>query len=315
MELILAALAGIAGLALLVQAKPLPSEDDFNKAKIKLDQNPLDPDANTIVGKYMAFVQGDYSNAMPYLVHSPDKTLSGLATHELDDAYTKTAVQKVGMGDEWVAGAKNLKVLSPAFYDRASQWYAKAWPDLDDVWKTKSRQQGRKIAQSRPQGQSKKALPTGWEPEVGAAGSRPPTLEGSLARTGSYSVTIPAPDEKVKGSLSGLKSALFPVIPGKPITVSAYILCDGTEGTEDMLLVNYFNQSGGLMVGVSFATYLQTDIPFWTRYTLSGKVPENAARGSFYVMRKSRKGEIFVDDASVKVDGKEVLKNGSFESP
>jgi hypothetical protein len=310
---LLLALVGIAGVALLVQSKPLPSEGDYTKAKAKLDQNPLDPDANTIVGKYMAFVQGDYSNAMPYLVHSPDKTLSNLAAHELDEAYTKSAIQKVAMGDEWVSGAKNFKPLSPIFYDRANQFYGMAWPDLDDLWKNKARQQGRKIAQARPPGQSKKTLPTGWEIGTDVAGSKPPTLDGTVARTGSYSATITAPDEKVKGSFSGLKSAVFLVTPGKLINISAYILSDGTEGIEDGLHINFFDQNGTLMIGSTLGTYVQPDLPFWTRYSFSGKVPDNAARASLFMLRKSKKGEMFLDDASVKIDGKEAIKNPSFE--
>lgn len=181
MELLLAALAGLTGLALLVQAKPLPSEDDYIKAKAKLEKDPTDAEASNTVGKYMAFVLGDYPGAMPFLVYSPDKTLKALAEHELDEKNTSTAVQKVGMGDEWVAAAKNFKGLAPAFYDRAAQWYAAAWPGLDTVWKDRSRTQGRKLGASRPPGVARKGMPSGWTTTSGTLEAKPISTEKWLA--------------------------------------------------------------------------------------------------------------------------------------
>src|SRR4029077_3836864 len=144
---ILLALAGIAGVALLVQSKsPLPSEADYNKAKEKLSADPSDPDANTTAGKYLCFVLGDYKSGLPFLQRSSDKTLKTLADHESAPLYTDTGPQKVGMGDEWVVAAKNFKPLYKIFYDRAAQWYAMAWTDLDEAWKAKLRDRFHKAA-------------------------------------------------------------------------------------------------------------------------------------------------------------------------
>src|SRR6267142_2580604 len=91
MELLLLGLAGLGGLALLLQQKPLPTKEDAEKAFAVLGKDPTDPDANTVFGKYKAFVIGDYDGAMPYLVHSKDITLKTLAEHELDSNYTQSA--------------------------------------------------------------------------------------------------------------------------------------------------------------------------------------------------------------------------------
>lgn len=308
MELLLA-LAGLGGLALLLQAKPLPSKADVDKATGILEKDPTDQDANTIVGKYKAFVIGDYDGAMPYLVHSSDKTLKSLAEHELDATYTQTAAQKVGMADEWVAAAKKIPTLSRIFYDRAGQWYATAWPDLDNAWKLKVREQGRKLSAARPAGNSRKGLPQDWIADPGMSGT-PTTLDGLISRTGSYSAKLSPPDEKIKGSYSAIRTDFFP-ITSKTAEISAYVRTDGTENSSDRLMVHWFDQNG---VGIGTApAVIPLDMPFWNRISVKADPPQTAVRALLYVVQFSKKGNIWVDDVSVKFDNKEAIKNGSFE--
>jgi len=314
MEILLLAAAGAAGLAaLLTQSKPLPSDADFKKAQDTLKTTPEDPDANLVAGKYIAFVTGDYDNGMAYLAKSNDKTLRTLAEHERAPLYTDTAPQKVGMGDEWVAASKTFPALFRIFYDRAAHWYSAAWPDLDATWKDRTRTQGRKLAASRPPGGAKKAPPSGWVVDPGNAG-RPIVIDGAVARTGSYSIRIPAADEKVKNSYSSLKSELIPIpasAQGKPFEVSAYVLADGTENGTDSLYGQFFDNAGSQIGTVS--AYMPVDTPFWNRVSLKGTVPNNAVRAQFSSVLNSKKGSLWIDDASMKIDGKEILKNGSFE--
>ena len=52
------------------------------------------------------------------------------------------------------------------------------------------------------------------------------------------------------------------------------------------------------------------------RSKLSGELkrkPETAAKITVSLVVKSTKGTLFVDDLSLKQDGKELLKNGSFD--
>lgn len=308
MEIILA-LAGIAGLALLVQSKPLPSEEDVLKAEKKLLTDPDDPDANTIIGKQLAFALGDYQAAMPYLAKSSNKTLKTLAEHELDPSYTDTAVKKVGMGDDWVTAAKKFQALYRIFYDRASKWYSQAWPNLEGIWKDKLRERGRQLATSKPPGASKKALPTGWIADPGISGS-PSVLDGNIARTGSFSVQLLPADEKVPGSASVFRSALIPV-NGKSMETSVHVLTDGTENGADGIFILFFNENGA-EVGRTGSFY-PIDFPFWTRISVKADVPKNAVRATFGVNLYSKKGSAWIDDVSMKIDGKESLSNLSFE--
>lgn len=309
---ILLGLLGLAGVAVLFNfAGPLPSEADYKKALEKLDANPVDPDANTVVGKYIAFVTGDYSAAMPYLVHSSDKTLSTLADHELDKTYTDSAPKKVGIGDEWVSAAKKFPALSRIFYDRASQWYSQAWPDLDAVWKDKARTQGRKLSAARPQGTPKKGLPQGWFSDPNAPGGRLVSLDGVVSHLGSYSAKMVPADEKVPGSFSNLKTDLIPV-SGKSIEMTAWVMTDGTESGKDEVRV-YFQDQMGRSLGAGVGAFVPVDMPFWTRIYAKADLPDTATRAQLAASLHSKKGNMWIDDVSIKVDGKEILKNGSFD--
>jgi len=307
---ILLALAGIAGAALLLTPpSPLPSEADYKKSLEKLKTAPEDPDANTIAGKYIAFVLGDYPGAMPFLAKSSDQILRTLAEHERAPLYTDSGPKKVGMGDEWVSAAKKFPALFRVFYDRASYWYAEGWPDLDPLWKMKTREQGLKLAAARPPGTSQKQLPTGWNPGT-SPGSRAPILDGTVSHVGSYSIKVLPSDEKIKNATSGFSTDLIPV-SGKTIEVSAYVLADGTDSGNDHVYVNLFDQNG-----VGFSTigpFIPMDTPFWQRVYTKADIPRNAARFQFGVSMASKKGTLWVDDVSVKLDGREALKGGSFE--
>jgi hypothetical protein len=66
-------------------------------------------------------------------------------------------------------------------------------------------------------------------------------------------------------------------------------------------------------MGQPASTFYPLDIPFWNRVVLKGVVPEGAVRAQVVVVLASKKGSMWVDDVSLKIDGKDVLKNGSFE--
>lgn len=311
MEILLVGGLAAAGLALLLsQSKPLPTQKEFDQALEKWRKDPKDPQANLVVGKYLAFVQGDWKEGMIFLSNSNDPTLKALGEHEVDPTYTDSAVKKVGMGDEWVAAAKKFQAISPVFYDRANQWYVAAWPDLDEAWKLKARQQGRKLAVSRPIGAARKGIPSGWSESPGASG-RPAVLDGNVARTGSYSVRIPAADEKVKDSGSSVESEKLVVTGKKKVEASIYVLADGTENANDRIFVFFYDQGGNPIGHIS--AYIPLDVPFWNRVEVKGDVPATAARAMFAVGNYSKKGNMWVDDASAKFDDKEALRNRSFE--
>lgn len=306
---ILLAIAGLAGLALLLQQKALPTQEDALKAAEKLETDPNDQNANLTVGKFRAFVVGDYKGAMPFLSRSGDATLKTLAEHEMDPQHTMTAAQKVGMGDEWVVAARKFPALSRSFFDRASQWYIAAWPNLDGLWKEKAREQGTKMAVARPLGTSRKGLPRKWQVSNVIA-PIPPTLDGSVAHMGSHSIKIPAADPKISTSDNGIQSDPIP-FAGQNIEYSAYVRTNKTERQDDQLYISFFDETGGL-VQIS-AEKIPSDVPFWNHVSGKLKAPANAASVRLGAVVRSKKGIAWVDDMSIKVDGNEILPNPSFE--
>jgi len=303
-EPILMALAGIGGVAaLLSPPQALPSEADFKKAKDKLTSTPDDPDANTVAGKYTAFVLGDFPNGMDFLSRSGDKTLRTLAEHEKAPLYTDGDSKKVTMADEWVTAAKAYPALTRIFYDRSGYWLAQAWPGLknEPVWGDQIKARALKLSAARPPGSPKKNIPSGWKAEMGS-----PVLDGTIAHTGSYSAKFPS---EAKSEVF-IKSDAIPVSKNK-IDYSAFVRSDGTYDLTDQLLLNWFNK-GGQFIGDTGVT-IPIDVPFWNFISGTAQAPPEAAYVKLVVALRSKKGTVWADDLSLKVDGKEQIKNGSFE--
>lgn len=308
MEEILIAAAGLVGLAaLLNQSKPIPSEGEFNKAKDKLGLDPQDPAANLIAGKYLAFALGDYAAAAPHFALSGDKTMKALAEHELDASYADTAVKKVGMGDEWVLAARKFPVLARTFYDRASQWYGQAWSGLDGVWKDRTRAQLRKLLQS-PGVNDPKSLtaPAPWKlqdmAQKGAA-----TTKAYRTGRASYQVSV----QKTAAQLSiALQQDVAPVA-GVPYEFSAWVLPDGTDAAGDQVAVTIFAQ-GGKPISVQ-RLFIPADEPWWHLVAMKFNMPAEAVLLWVQAAVSSKQGNLFIDDVSLKADGRETIKNGSFE--
>lgn len=297
-------------LSILLALSQVPSEADFKKAKETLAATPDDPEANTVAGKYLAFVQGDYDQGMVFLAKSSDKTLRTLAEHERDADHVATPAQKIGMGDEWVTAAKKFSALNLIFLDRATSWYITAWPDLTDIWKEKAREQASKMSVARPQGVARRGLPLKWENSNPTSPTPSPALDNTIARTGSYSIRIPGADPKISTSENGIRTVSIP-FAGQDVEYSAFVRTDKTEGKTDQLYISFFDDTEGLVL-IS-AEKISTDLPFWNRVSGKVKAPANATSFRLGMVIRSKKGIGWVDDMSVKVDGKEILKNRSFE--
>lgn len=297
--------AGLTGLSTLVQTKPLPSEAEALKALEKLEKTPDDPEANLICGKYKAFVLGHYKEGMEFLAKSSDKTLKMLAEHELDPRYTATAPQRVTMGDEWVLAARKFPALYRIFYDRAGKWYIEAFNELADPNKEKLREQAQKLSAARPPGTTKKKLPSGWISDQAT-----PVLDGTIAHTGSYSVKLPSIDPKTPNAETNLKSDKIQAT-GDKLEFSAFVRSDGTDKLNDQLFVVYYDKDGSVVH--ADGPKIKKDVPFWHHVSAKHDIPVDAVTFRVGFVVHSQKGAVWVDDFSVKMDGKEVLKNPSFE--
>lgn len=310
---ILPALLGIAGvtglMALLAPPSSLPSETDYKKALDKLATTPEDQDANTVVGKYLAFVLGRYDDAMVYLAKSGDKTLRTLAEHERAPLYADTAPQKVGMGDEWVTAAKSFKPLYKIFYDRAAFWYAGAWDELkgQPLWGEKLRERLQKIylLNSAAAAPKQIACPSGWKCPIAETKAG---RSNATARSGQFSLAITGWKSPLPAY--GAVEQYVDVKPGK-YKVSGWVISDGTDA-DDSFLVNVQNANGTnlQLIPVVF----NPDKPWWRRLEAEVTVPAQGVRMGLAVVVGSKQGMIYVDDISIKgSDGKELAKNGSFE--
>lgn len=309
MDLILG-LLGVGTLSILVQAKAIPSEEDALKAAEKLEKDPEDKAANLVVGKYRAFALGDFKGAMPFLAKSSDSTLKTLAEHEVDPAYADAPDKQVKMGNEWVVASKKFPALLPIFFDRASYWYMTAWPNLELLDQAKLRVQAKLLAQPRRPGPAKKALPTAWQPDPGLAVVQRPELDNTIARSGSYSAkTFPA-NETVPNGFTGIKSVPYPV-RGQTFEAAASFRTDGTENRADRFLVDFYDNRGSLLAAPAMA--LMVDMPFWNRIVVKGNIPPGAATAQLVTRVYSKKGNVWMDDAVLRFNEIDDLKNGSFE--
>lgn len=289
------------------QSPAIPSEAEFKKAKEKLEADAQDPAANTVAGKYFAFGRGDYAAALPLLALSGDKTLKGLADHEQDPTYVDTPVKKVGMGDDWIAAAKKLPALSKPIQERGAFWYGQAWNGLDGVWKDRTRAQLRKVLQNAAVGDPKALLsPTSWKlSDMTQKGAL--TTKAAHAGRACYQVAV----QKTTMPLSiALQQDVTPV-PGSACEFSAWVLPDGTDAAGDQVAVTVFVQ-GGKPTSVQ-RLFVPADEPWWHHVSLKFDMPKDAAILWVQVAVASKQGNLFVDDVSLKADGRETVKNGSFE--
>jgi hypothetical protein len=272
-------------------------------AEAKLATAPDDASAHLVLGKFHAEME-EWEKAIPHLLKCKDKVLKAAAEKEGEKA--EKAVQFVAMGDAWVDAAGKHPKLRPQFHGRAATFYVKAWPDIDGPWKIKLRERVMRLAASPALAPPRKGLPSGWKSE----GHPDAVLDGTLAHSGNYSARIVATDIKSDGACSRIRSDWF-VISGKTCEVSVWVLTNGTGGGDDRLTISFFNANGDGMY-TAFPP-LPTDLPFWKRIDVKLNVPEGAARVLLGIELHSKAGTIWADDASLKIDGKEILKAGGFD--
>lgn len=109
---------------------------ETKRALAKLDEQPTDPAANLIVGKFRCFNKGDWENGLPLLALSSDPALKGLAEQEASPPTKPT--QQVTLGDGWWALAeKETGPVRSQIQQRAMYWYQQALPTLSGLAKAK----------------------------------------------------------------------------------------------------------------------------------------------------------------------------------
>ncbi len=276
-------------------------ESEALKAEAALAANPNDPAANLALGKYLAFQKNEWAAAMPRLAKGSDAVLKSLAEKEL--AEPRSGAEKMELGEAWSDAATKLPALKKNLIDRATSWYVQAWPSVDGPSKEKLREKFRKLFQTA--GSIGKASPKEWttpasEVKAGVSSATP--------RTGRNGFQILCARSK-----EGPTVVLSQSVAARPLAyyeLSCWILADETNGADE-LQATVQTRDSRIVIQPGVASL--PDQPWFKRIEVRFTAPETAAKILVAFSAKSTKGTLFLDDLSLKQDGKELLKNGSFD--
>lgn len=197
---------------------------------------------------------------------------------------------RVGVGDEYWKAAKKFPKERMRFMDKANESWASGWPMLDAVWKDKTRENLRKLY-------CVSAFSKG-------------NVSGERVRSGVLAARLPMPKGNEGNYHQPLKLDVAIPAGAKSIEVSAWVLADGTDSTNDDMKPCVSSGAGKLLSATG--SPIPMDLPVWTRISQTIK-GDGAQKLSLVFEFQSRSGTVYVDDVSVKVDGKELLRDGGFE--
>lgn len=221
-----------------------------------------------------------------------------------------TAPGKVGLGDSYMEAAKKFPKDHKRFEDRGVQWYAKAWPDLDAVWKEKLRVRLHKLA----------GLPEGWDKAAKGAGaargwSIPDELWGAHLMQGfghgsrTCAQILPA-GKKNEAGYTGFHCSTIQTSEGKKYKLSLWAFTNLTDA-DGTCYVRFFDASGKLLK--QSGPFIPPDSPWWQKLEAEYVAPSGAARVDLNFTMNSKAGATFIDDVSIELDGKNLIQNGDFE--
>jgi hypothetical protein len=101
-----------------------------------LVDNPADPSAAVIVGKYYCLVKGDWPKGLPLLAIGNDPNLKSLA--EIDVGQPNESAKQVELGDKyWDLAATEQGLKKARLQEHAAEWYSKAVTTLTGITKAK----------------------------------------------------------------------------------------------------------------------------------------------------------------------------------
>ncbi len=259
-----------------------------------------DPDANLLVGKYLAMAKGDWDLGLSYLAKGSDKPIKALA--EKDAADPKDAAARLALGDEWWDLGEARK--DARIRRHAADWYSKAWDGLDKVARIKTRDR-LKAALLNPKSGGALDMPLGWTRQGGDA--KAVHLDDRYSHTGRCSMYVDYPTPRGQQ----YAEATVAVTPGSTYDVTGWALTEGTGS--GVILVQSFGP-GGVRETAGFID-LPVDRPFWTKVSLKVTVPAGVSKLAVMIVGYGPGGHAWADDVSVKKAGedRELLNNGSFE--
>lgn len=286
----------------LILAALSGQSQEIAKAEKIISERPDDPAANQILAVHYAAL-GDWDRAIPCFARSKIDTLRSAAEREASvDGNNLTLVE---IGDAWIAALPKSGPARQACVDRASFWYAKSWLKLDDLWKLKLRERLAKLY--RPVAAHPGTI-TGWGGPLDPA--QKVDVLSTTVHSGGAALRLTPNAGKAKNH-SFLRSPTIAVPAGKVLEFSVWILADGNDSLDDH--VRFFVKDSERRDIENNMLHMPTDLPVWKKVSKQVDLKGEPCLASLEVVSFSSKGFVWVDDLSLKIDGKELLQNGGFE--
>ncbi len=117
-------------------------------ATAMLSADPVNPQANAAVGKYLCFAKGDWDRGVLMLALGSASDLKAMAEKELDEL-SPMRPEQVGDG-WWEIANKEDGVIKNQIQGRAAFWYRKALPGLSGLMKDRVAKRLDSLAQEHP---------------------------------------------------------------------------------------------------------------------------------------------------------------------
>lgn len=273
----------------------------IEKAKKTLEKTPDDPAANLTMGIYHAErAKWDLALACFEKAKSPEIRAAVDAEKKLDGNQF-TAVE---VGDAWAKAMGKAGSARQACFDRMNIHYAVAWEKLDAFGKAKLKERLTRLYTPATPVKSGE-LPKSWGGPVDLRSKA--VVSSARVRSGSGAL-------KMTPTYAGTASIVrveVTVPNGKVIEFSGWIASEGTDTTQDGISYKVLDKVRKPIGGKNFI--FPPDSFIWTRIGDEIAFPDGAFSVLIEVILGSNKGFAWIDDLSVRVDGKEVLKGGGLE--
>ena len=298
-------------LALLAALQVPPAiQKKLDAARAAVEKAPDDAAANFALGKLLCFDAGDWEGGLPHLAKALDKDLSPVAAKDLEPR--ATVEDSLAMADAWLQLGKKQKAIAGRCTDRALFHYAEAWPKMEaGVAKEKMRERLKQLQMKGPESKTLGTFPGGDWANLAPTDARS-GLDKQYARSGQFSVKVLGYAEPLTRAQSWFRTEEYPCKPGDKFTFSCWVLTQGGETAGPQLMIRFKDAGGRALSNPGPKT--DGDLPIWRKLEGEATAPEGTVKVDFgFYREKSKSGVAFVDDMSLKMGDREVLKNGSFE--
>lgn len=296
-----------------LQALAPADQKKLDAAKAAVEKSPDDAAANLALGKLLCFTAGDWAGGLPFLAKGGDRDFAPAA--EKDLAPKTAPLDSVEAADLWLALEKKQPKLKIRLRERALSHFSDAWLRMDDGPVKVALRERVRVLQAKAQPANRVgAFPRGSFSHLSGADCGA-GLDREYAMSGQFSVKVLPPPRAMKNPIykSWIRSEEFACKPGEKVAFGCWLLTESTEETNDYFVVRFLDPRGALLQ--TLGPKIKSDLPVWTYYASEATVPDGAMRVDMGLyMSKETKGTAWIDDISVKIDGKEMIRNGSFES-